>query len=464
MQNMTSAIAVIGGGFSGSLLAVHLLHSTHPSTRIYLIERNERFGRGLAYSTGNPAHLLNVPAGKMSAFQDQPDHFLDWLASHGDAQGPSRRPAGASDFVPRGTFGSYIQDLLGQHMWQHEGPQRLYLVPDEAADIRSEDNGLTITLACGRPIRTDIAVLAIGNFPPEAPPLADRTFIETSPRYHGDPWRLGTLDTIDPLDPVLLIGTGLTMVDTAISLWDRGHAGRIHAISRRGLRPHRHVLPLPAITPFKAEDFPPSALGLLRLIRQTVERTDQDWRAVIDALRPFTQQIWQSLDTRERRKFLRHLRPWWDIHRHRLAPRVADRIENALREEKLCLHAGRLRTMTETETAVQIEFTPRGGQGLRRLEVGHVVNCSGPACDFNRIRQPLIRGLLEQGVARADTARLGLEVTADLRLIGRDGLAAERLYAVGPVTKGRFWEITAVPDIRRQCEFLASRLAALTPA
>lgn len=461
----TFSIAVIGAGFSGALLAVHLLRKAPPHVRVYLIERNESFGRGLAYATDNPGHLLNVPAGRMSAFANRPDHFLSWLRGHAAALGLEEQALSEGAFMPRGLFGRYVQHLLSDGMTEQRGNRNLYLVPDEAVALSEEGEGLTVMLESGRPIRADIAVLAVGNFPPEAPPIADPAFYR-SPRYHGDPWRRGTLDTIEPAAPVLLIGTGLTMVDTAIALWERGHTGRIHALSRRGLLPRRHAPadPLPSWAP---DDLPVTALALLRRLRgdiRAAQARGQDWRGVIDSLRPVTAPIWQKLPPGEQRKFLRFLRPWWDVHRHRLAPAVADRLDRAVADGKLVIHAGQIRALTEGRKRVGVDYRPRrtiddmGGDGLRSLEVRHVVNCSGPCCDYGRIRRPLVRSLLDQGIARPDALRLGLDVTADLRLIAAGGQASERLYAIGPVTRGRFWEITAVPDIRRHCESLAAAL------
>jgi uncharacterized NAD(P)/FAD-binding protein YdhS len=183
-----------------------------------------------------------------------------------------------------------------------------------------------------------------------------------------------------------------------------------------------------------------------------------DWRAVIDGMRPHLQTWWQAMTLIEKRRFLRHLRPWWDIHRHRMAPEVADRLVSAMSSGRLDVIAGQMVNFRQDEEAVEICYRRRGGRTTERLAVEAVVNCSGPSSDYSRIVQPLIRQLLDDGMGRPDSLRLGLEVDDNLRLIDRHGRVQPRLFALGPVTRGRFWECTAVPEIRKQAKWLADHL------
>lgn len=447
------AIAIIGAGFSGSLLALHLLRRC-PRARVILIERNRQFGRGLAYATGNDSHLLNVPAGRMSAFHDRPRDFVDWL------QRQTGGPFDESSFVPRRLFGAYIRHLLNSELKGGDA-DRLELLRGEVVDITESDR-LVLALDRGVRVAAHVAVIAVGNFPPEPPPVADPWIYETG-WYKGDPWACDTLAELDPQARLLLIGTGLTMVDTVMSLLDGGHRGPIHALSRRGLLPRRHALPgtAPELPP---APLPPSISALTRLVRREICREREQgasWQAIIDALRPVTQELWLSLPPAERGRFLRHLRPWWDVHRHRLPPEIADRVDRLLRLGRLTVTAGRITAYQQTGAGIVVHYhAPR--HGPRRLDgVGRIINCSGPAYDFDRVKNPLIEGLLSQGQARPDSLRLGLDVTLQGALRGRDGSISQRLYAVGPLTKGLFWEMTSVPDIRRQCELLATHLAQL---
>lgn len=457
-------IAIVGAGFSGSLLALHLLRRC-PSARIVLIERNRQFGRGLAYATGNDSHLLNVPAGRMSAFHDRPGDFVHWLQGQ-EAGGRDGTPFDSASFVPRRLFGAYVRHLLNGEFKGGEA-ERLELLRGEVIDIVEtevidivEAGALLLTLDRERSVEAHFAVVALGNFPPEPPPVAD-PWIYGSPWYKGDPWGCDTLAALDPEAPVLLIGTGLTMVDTTLSLLDSGHRGTVHALSRRGLLPRRHAAQgeTAALLP---RALPPSISALTRLVRQEIARERENgasWQAIIDALRPVTQELWLSLPPAERQRFLRHVRPWWDVHRHRLAPEIAQRVDALLRLGRLTVGAGRIAAYRRTPAGIEVDYRAASG-GMRRLAgIGRIINCAGPACDFDRIRNPLVQRLLQRGQVRPDALKLGLDVSLQGALIARDGALSQRLYAVGPPTKGLFWEMTAVPDIRRQCELLATHLA-----
>jgi uncharacterized NAD(P)/FAD-binding protein YdhS len=454
-----TAIAIIGAGFSGTLLALHLLRRTPPAVRVVLIERHNRFAQGPAYATGNPSHLLNVPAGRMSAFHDRPADFLEWLSRQPEA------PAelGPASFVPRRQFGAYVRQLLHEELRRPDASDRLELVRGDVAAIEAEPHGpLSLCIGAERRITADLAVLAIGNFPPEPPSIADPSFFDT-PFYRPDPWAGDALNALDPDAAVLLIGTGLTMVDTVVSLEDAGHRGPIHALSRRGLMPLCHATGGPA--PRRPGMAVPAGLtNSLRMLRAEARRAGREgssWQASLDELRPFTRDLWQALSPEDRARFLRHLRPWWDVHRHRLAPAVSCRIEAARARGQLRIHAGRIDSITAGREAATLVYRPRGGAEKRTLAVARVVNCAGPACDFDRIPHPLVRRLLQDGLVRPDPHRLGLDVTSSGALKDRAGAISRQLFAVGPVTKGAFWEMTAVPDIRRQCELLAAQLAML---
>jgi len=456
-----TSIAIIGAGFSGTLLSLHLLRRCPPTTKIHLIERSRRFGRGQAYSTPNPSHLLNVPAGRMSAFHDQPGHFLDWLTAQ-PAETLKGVVPGAGAFVPRELFGEYVRSLLNDELRRTEPRDRLELVRGEVLGIERSRHPLVLTLDRDRRIEADLAVLAVGNFPPEPMPIADPSFYDTA-FYRPDPWAPDALSDLDPASPVLLIGTGLTTVDAVITLLDQGHTGPIHALSRRGLLPRRHAS-APPVPPGAPIQYPTSVAALTRTIRSEAERVSAgggSWHSVVDELRPFTVDVWQAMPIEEKRRFLRHLRPWWDVHRHRMAGPVADRIEAARASGQLRIQAGRIRSYAIEGSLVRATFRPRGKQEEASLLTARVLNCAGPGADYDRIEHPLVRRLLADSTARPDPLRLGLAVTGACALINGNGAISRRVFAVGPVTKGTFWEMTAVPDIRRQCELLAQHLSTL---
>ncbi|BDG70527.1 FAD/NAD(P)-binding protein [Roseomonas fluvialis] len=455
-------IAVIGAGFSGTLLALHLLRRCPPTTSVLLIERNSSFGRGQAYATGNANHLLNVPAGRMSAFRDRPDDFVQWLKRQ-PAADPSLPVATPGCFVSRGLFGDYVRHLIDA---EHDVPgrgERLLLLQADVAALRKEADSLTLHLADGRVVRAGLAVLAVGNFPPELPPGVDPAAVDGS-WYRPDPWGSDTFTDLDPDAPVLLIGTGLTAVDGVVSLRDLGHRGPIHALSRRGLLPRPHPVRADVVPPSEMPPLPTGFSTLLRLLRREADRRAEQggsWHAVVDALRPSTQDLWQALAPDEKARFLRHLRPWWDVHRHRMAAPVAELIDAARQSGQLAIHVGRIRRIADSPGGAAVTYRRRQGGSEQTLDVARVVNCAGPGCDYDRIADPLVRDPLATGYARPDAFRLGLDVTPASALRDSTGAISRRLFAVGPVTKAAFWEMTAVPDIRRQSEMLAEHLASL---
>lgn len=455
-------IAIIGAGLSGSLLAVHLLSRCRPEDRVFLIERRAGFGRGLAYSTNNPNHLLNVRAGNMSAFHDQPGHFVDWLTRR--SHDPGLAQPTADSFVSRRLYGTYIRSLLTEAMWGGGKGRNLVLVPDTAQSIRArphEPGGaggrLMVTVGVGRAYPVDAVVLAAGNFPPD----------RSQGAYIGNPWDPEAISGLAADARVVLIGTGLTMIDTVQSLLDAGHKGPILALSRRGFLPRRHRPTRPLS--LAAEELPQTT-SVARLCRWLHARTEAaaaagiGWRAVIDGLRPHVPDIWRRLPVDERRRFLRHLRPWWEVRRHRLAPEIASLIDATIASGQLTVRAGRLRAIDAGGERVRLRYRDLASGAEEEIEADRVINCSGPESDYRACRDPLLRDLLATGMVRPDALHLGLDVTEDGALVDTTGEPWPELFALGPITRGSFWEVTAVPDIRLQAVRLATRLQQLSAA
>jgi len=448
-------IAIIGGGFSGCMVAVHLLRSATVPITIKLIERGPTVGPGVAYGTREERHLLNVPAGNMSAFPEDAGHFLRWLKSHGD---PSFT---ADSFAPRRRYGAYLQAILREAEADARTLAQLEKIQDEAIAILPDQEGDRIQLRSGRTLHASRIVLAVGNFPPSDPVVAESAFYR-SPRYSSDPWSPTALSHIDPLDSVLLIGSGLTTIDLVLALQARGHQGMIHLISRHGLLPQCHRPSVPPYPPFLTITDVSSTLRiLLRRVRREIDqaaRQGYDWRAVIDALRPQTQMLWRALTAVEKRRFLRHLRPYWDNHRHRIAPEVAATLDRLQQSGQLRVHAGCIRSYSERDDGVDVSYRPRHQPELHTVRVNRVINCTGPEGNYRKLQHPLIMNLLESGRIRPDPLTLGLEVEANGALIIATGVASRRLYTLGPPRKGGLWETIAVPELREQAQALARQL------
>ncbi|HEX8527614.1 FAD/NAD(P)-binding protein [Allosphingosinicella sp.] len=424
-------VAIVGGGYSGTIAAAAFARR---GAEVTLVEKAERFAAGAAYSTSEPSHLLNVRARSMSALDEAPRHFRDWVEREG--------LGGGDTFVPRRDYRRYLAGIWEEALATGR-VRALHGVAVAAAEGRLE-------LADGTRIGLDRLVLAGGNYPSRLP-----LGLGVPPsRAVDDPWGPQGSERLRALaaqaGDLLLVGTGLTMVDVCLTLDEAGFTGRMIATSRRGLVPRRHVeagdepLPSPGPLPLRS---------LVREVRGTARRAP--WRAAVDALRADSVAIWRGWSEPERRRFLRHLRPWWDVHRHRIAPPVASRIETMRREQRLEVIAGRISFAEEGAGGLGVSIRRRGG-GEERVQVSAVVNCTGPEGDLSRVEDPLVRQLIASGQARPDPLRIGLDVDAQSRVLSSAGWASETLYALGPLTRGAFWEMVAVPDIRGQIERVAA--------
>lgn len=440
-------IAVVGAGFSGVMTALNILRRS-PEAKVMLFERRTPVGLGAAYATHNPHHWLNVRAGNMSAWPDRPGHFVDWLAKEGLG-------LDASDFATRIDYGRYLQGQVGEIAEGPAGAGRLVVVPDAIIGIEPGGDGWRLQCAMGRAVTAHAVVLALGNPPPDLPPGIDQAFAD-SEAYVADPWRWNPADL--PPGPVLLIGTGLTMIDVALSLDDAQRGRPMLALSRRGLAPLEHDR-----APHRASLAPPSAdlspLEMMAWLREAAE--EHGWRTAIDATRPVTQALWRGWSVARKKAFLRHARPFWDIHRHRLSPHVAARIRQMRTSGQLSIAAGKIRDFAHRSDGLALgRWRGRGERTSYVARAVAVINCTGPTGDMAASTDPLLRDLLKRGLARPDPLRLGLDVDAHNRVRDVSGEASPTLLAVGPSTRGAHWEIIAVPDIRGQAAAVAETVLA----
>jgi len=442
-------IAIIGGGFSGSMLAVELVGRAGANISVVLIERRRVPGCGVAYSTPFEGHLLNVRAKSMSAYADVPDHFVKWAQRHYSS---SVKP---DDFLPRTIYGQYISSQLREGTSAGAGDFRC--IQDEAVSLAPVGDRWLIRMRDGKTVIADGVVLALGNFPPADLQIPGKT--PSSSRYVANPWSGNAFASAVHDKNVLLIGSGLTSVDVTVELRARGFEGTIHMLSRRGLLPQRHAaVPFP---PFPTENPPRTIRGLLRLVRLQVKKAEErgsNWRAVVDSLRPVTQQIWRSLPLEEQRRFLRHLRSYWDVHRHRIAERIGDQLTLQLRSGQIRVHAGRITEYRECAAGVELTYRERKSGQLAELFVDRVVNCTGPEGDYRCVSSPLVHDLMERKLVRPDALSMGLDVADDGAVLDSQGSPSSSLYAVGPLRKGKLWESVAVPELRVQVGELASLL------
>ena len=391
-------------------------------------------GRGVAYSTTEAAHLLNVRAEGMSAWAGSPDHFAKAFEVEG---------GNARGFAQRRFFARYLGQILQEAVASGRAE------PIEATALSGRRNGgwWHIGFDDGSSVDAKALVLAVGNQEPEA--LS--AFSGVGERFVRNPWGADSRAAVNELaqtgGAALLVGTGLTMVDLVLSLDAAHHGGRIVALSRRGLAPRGHGDFEPA--PVEQDALPGGLRPLFRWLRR--RSGEVGWRAAIDSLRPHSHPLWQGLSGDEQRRFLRHVRPWWDVHRHRIAPEVADVIARTIAEGRLEIVAGRITGAREAEKGVEVEYRRRGAKRSTSETFAYAFNCTGPLHSIARSKDPLLRSLLDAGEVRPDHLGIGLEIDGTCR-------AGEHLWAMGPLTKGRFWEIIAVPDIREQAAAVAENI------
>lgn len=436
----------MGGGASGTLTAVHLLHRAHArgaSLHVALVDRFGRHGTGQAYATCDPRHLLNVPLARMSALADDPGHLLRW--SRGLRLDPE-----PSDFLPRGLYGRYLREVLADAARRGGPALRVTQVTSTVASITRPGLGrpLRTHLANGGRIDADAVVLATGNRAPTALPQ-----VTPGRRYVPDPWAPGALTAIRDGAPVLMVGMGLTMADVAITVTNAHPDTVVYALSRHGLLPRPHP-PIPAApAPVALPTGPLTLAELLRAVRVAVHDNDGEWHGVIDALRPCVPLLWERLSVEDRRRFLCLVARYWEIHRHRLPPATASRLTELRAAGRLRLIRGRLLSATTDRDGVTARI---GGDVSTELRAGWLINATGPCQDV--MQDPFLAGLFECGLARPDPLRLGVDAAPDGAVLDASRRPHERIFTLGPPLRGLRYETTAIPEIRAQAAALADRL------
>ncbi len=446
-------ITIIGSGATGTLLAINLIkHNNNQPIEINLVERKGRIGRGVAYSTATDYHLLNVPANKMGAFPDDLEHFYKWLTA-------KDYDFFASDFVPRKFYGEYLRETFCEVLKNKNPNVSLNLLDDEAVDVLVDDRHAQVILNSGEILYSDKVILAFGNFPPPHPRSENQSFIH-SEKYFQNPWGAKIHYKIEPNDDVFIIGTGLTAIDTVLSLRNKSHKGKIFLFSTRGLLPAVHKLGF--VYPSFEEELNSQTriTDLLKIVRRHIKKAEKqhsDWRAVIDSLRPYTQAIWLSLPVAEKRYFMQHLSRYWNVARHRMPPECAEILDKLQAANKLLILKGRLKNIgTGEDGKFEVKFSTGGVEN--NLSVDAVVNCIGSQSDFSKVENQLVKNLVDRGLIKPDVLKLGIDATPDGKTIAKGGTVSDKIFTIGTALKGILWESTAMPEIRAQTNRLALSL------
>ena len=419
-------VAIVGGGFSGTMTAVQLARR---GVRSVLLDGSGRMHRGVAYATTEPAHLLNVPSGKMSAWPDRGADFSGWLGDDG------------TSFAERRAFGRYLAEIAAEHAETIERRDA------SAVAATPSNDGWSVEIRDGTKLAASAMVLASGNQPPA--PMRQAEGLRAG-LFVNNPWSEEAHEVVARVaaggGDVLILGNGLTMIDTMLSLAAAGHRGRVMTLSRRGLVPRTHAAHQPVAA--SLDEVPRGkVLPLWRWLRR--RSAEVGFRAAVDSLRPYSQALWRAFPAAEQRRFLRHARPWWDVHRHRIAPQIGQQLTARIADGGLEIVAGRLKSLDADDDGLAATIMPRGGTGPLHRRFAAAFNCTGPLGDLTRSHDLLLPQMLGDGLVRVDELRMGLAVDQRSR-------AGRRAWAVGPLTKGCFWEIVAVPDIRGQAEAVAA--------
>ena len=452
-------IAIIGGGFAGTMLAVHFLQQNTRSLHLIIINSRYPLNKGIAYSSYSNKHLLNVRARNMSAYEDSPRHFTDWIRNH-DKYAALDQNELPDMFLPRNIYGYYLKDVFDNAIRKKSQNVTFEFVHDEAIDLEITGKSAQVYFSVSPPITADKVILAMGNQDPRDPNFKNGSFIN-SKRYFPNPWLNESVSHVEHLNEVLIIGNGLTMVDVVLGLREKNFRGKIYSLSPHGFKilPHRkfeayHHLILDLQPPYDLEKM----VKAFRIHVRKLKDQGVTGEAVVDSLRPLTQKIWMQLKKTEKERFLYHLRHIWGVARHRLPKEIHQVIQQSILDDTLEIIAGRIESVHENEVGAHFKIRKRNKGELLELKVDRVINCTGPESDLTRMKSEMIQNLVTRKLIFPDELSLGINAAPDGTIIQEDGSLSTNLYTIGTWLKGILWETTAVPEIRAQATQLVSKL------
>jgi uncharacterized NAD(P)/FAD-binding protein YdhS len=439
---MTSTVAIIGGGVSGAFVVLNCLRQATAPLKILWFDSAGLFCKGLAYSTCEEVHLLNVRASNMSAFADEPAHFVNWIKANAYSYE-------GKDFVPRSIYGRYVmktlEDLQALHSFVEVVPKT-----EEVVAVARQEHGFTVTAQ--EEHRVDKVVLAIGNFLPAHPRSVSKEF-RTSPHYFQNAFNSDALDKVAASDSVTIVGAGLTMIDVVLALVDRNYKGKICIISPHGYLPQAHIENIPAINPIIDPQRTYTLLELYGLVKQQLRKARTEALspyAVIDALRPHLQRLWLSFSTEDQLRFLRHLRHKWGVARHRAPSESIHTVQKLIDEGTLTVWKGRIFDIEEAMNGFELHY--KNDKGIdHTIQSRTIVNCTGPESDFNKVDSVLVKRLISSGLMEGHNLSYGIKAS-------KTGELLPGFFTIGPPLKGVLWESTAVPEIRTQAASLAGKI------
>jgi uncharacterized NAD(P)/FAD-binding protein YdhS len=459
-------IGIIGGGFSGTMTAVHLIQNAVDPIEIIIICEGETFNKGIAFNPYSKYHLLNVPASKMSAFENNQKHFVDWIMQQ-DSYANKDKDIIANSFLPRQLYGQYLADIWRETIKSEQANKvKIQVVNAFATDLDIAGDTVSIWLSNNEKITVNICVIASGNHIPRNPGIKNTSFFK-SENYFQNPWNIKSVSVTDSRLPILIIGNGLTMVDTVLGLLENNFQNEIYSLSPDGFNilPHRHS----SLEYTKLVDELPDNASLFEIVKlfnkhiKLIREFGLSAEPIIDSLRPHTQEIWQRLTINEKKLFMARLRHLWGVARHRVPLHIHDKIQQLRIDNKLHIYAGKLLDIVEEERGINVEFYNKKQKRNVAITVSRVINCTGPETDLMRLKKDFLKNCLVKGIIHQDELKLGINTdTTTYQTIDSKGNRHKNLFTIGINLRGMLWETTAINEIRVQACRLAKTILAMS--
>lgn len=453
-------VGIIGAGFSGIMTAVNLINKSDNNTGIFIFEKENPIAKGIAYSPYSKKQLLNVPSSKMSAFKDLPDHFFNWIKSLDEYKNIDDSILGGA-FLPRFLYGQYLEFVWNEALANAKAKSiNVQIFRSNIVDIERKTTLIELIAENQDKFTVDYCVLATGNLVPRNQTIENMDFY-SNPNYFQNPWKIESVENLNKNENVLIIGNGLTMVDTVLALQERNFKGIIYSISPNGyhILSHRHA-------PIKynklVEELPDNVD--LKTIRnlivkhvRSVRKLGVSAEPVIDSLRPFSQNIWKNFSINDKREFLRKYRHAWGVARHRIPIHMNDFLLKLMFSIKLKVFAGAIKSLKEQNGIIEVSFLEKNSKTIEKIFVSRVINCTGPESNIKLSDSQLLKECLEKGIITQDEFCLGFNAdSSNFQLIGKNGTIQNNIFTLGTNLKGIFWESTAVNELRSQAENLAN--------
>ncbi len=471
-------IGIVGGGYIGSAAAIHLSRCSRQSLDIVIVEPSEALGGGVAFSANDPDHRLNAPSRVHFLYPENTESFTEWHAASGaQTADPGSVAADGRVFARRADFGAYVSEELEAHRQENPTGSTITHLRDTAEGLIEQNSGWRLALSSGAVLDAPMVLVTPCNLRPALP--APFRELAAHPAVYANPWDLTQYGKIAPDARVLIVGTGLTMADVAVTLLRDGPKRHLTAISRRGLFPQPQRSHPPSETVWEAlsrpipafverNGVPATALAVLRAYRADVARLAAqgiEWQVAFDELRDAAYRLWPSLPPAEQQRYFRHLSPWYETHRFRLPPQVGEKLETYRHEGQLEYRAGFISAVTAEGEALRIGLRARSQAVVEIERFDAVINCTGPERDPARAGNPLLAQMIGDGFATASPFGMGLEVDLNCRSLTNTGTPLESLRILGPMTRSRFGEINGIPTIAQQIHRVTNEIAAsLDPA